>query len=239
MITNYIFDLYGTLIDIHTDEYQIRMYEKLCRYLEERNIIFRPEELRDQYFQTVKEEEHHLPIYGEIDLVPVFEKIAPGYAQEFAYMFRTCSMERLRLFPDTEKVLQELKEAGKHIYLLSNAQACFTVRELQDTGLYPYFDDIFISSETGYKKPSPLFMKALLDKHHLLIPECVMIGNDFTTDIQTACDFGMRSVFLNTDGHTDDTVREMMDALNGDKDLVSVIPDGRIRKLGEHICLNG
>ena len=239
MITNYIFDLYGTLIDIHTDEHQDRMYEQLCGYLRKRNIFFHPEDLKDLYFQTVKEEEHHLPLYGEIDLIPVFEKIDPGNVLEFAHVFRTCSMEHLRLYADTEAVLQGLRRAGRHIYLLSNAQACFTVRELQDTGLYPYFDDIFISSEIGYKKPSPLFIKALLDKHHLNTEECVMIGNDFSTDIQTACDFKMRSVFLNTDGYSEQTVREKMEAVNGGTDLVSVIQSGRLGELGEHICLNG
>lgn len=239
MIQHYIFDLYGTLIDIHTDEYQICMYETLCRYLEERNLFFRPEELRDRYFQSVKEEESSLPLYGEIDLIPVFEKIAPGYAPEFAQLFRECSMKHLRLYPDTIPVLSALKEAGMHIYLLSNAQTCFTLKELHDTGLYPYFEDIFISSEYGYKKPSPHFMKALLDMHHLNVSECVMIGNDFSADMQTACDFNMKSVFLNTDDYTEKQIEEKIRYVQHGRELISVIRSGRLRELGEHICLNG
>ena len=33
MYQNYIFDLYGTLIDIHTDEYSKNFYKKYAKYV--------------------------------------------------------------------------------------------------------------------------------------------------------------------------------------------------------------
>ena len=38
---NYIFDLYGTLIDIHTDEQSLSFWKKLCVYLNERGYSYK------------------------------------------------------------------------------------------------------------------------------------------------------------------------------------------------------
>ncbi|MBR5774174.1 MAG: phosphoribosylformylglycinamidine synthase subunit PurQ, partial [Clostridia bacterium] len=44
------------------------------------------------------------------------------------------------------------RRVGK-VYLLSNAQSCFTINELKECGLYDLFDGIIISSDVGRKKP--------------------------------------------------------------------------------------
>ena len=46
---------------------------------------------------------------------------------------------------------------------------------LTGTGIDGYFDDIFISSDEGCKKPDVAFYKKLIDKHGLNISECVII----------------------------------------------------------------
>ncbi|HAD23514.1 MAG TPA: hypothetical protein DCF47_05355 [Kandleria vitulina] len=130
----------------------------------------------------------------------VFKKIAGQYADEFALYFRKASTDYITCFKNTKKVLEYLKEEGKHVYLLSNAQACFTLPELKELGLYDYFDDIFISSSYHIKKPHPSFLEELMNKHHLHKEESVMIGNDFTTDMAIAKKVGITGVFLNTDG---------------------------------------
>ena len=198
---NYIFDLYGTLIDIHTDEQSLSFWKKLCVYLNNRGYSYKEKELKELYLKLVYEEEHEDKLY-EIELMDVFKKIAAQYADEFSLYFRKASTDYIACFENTKKVLEYLKEEGKHIYLLSNAQACFTLPELKELGLYDYFDDIFISSSYHIKKPHPLFLEKLIEKHHLDKKQCVMIGNDFTTDIAIAKKVGITGVFLNTDGYS-------------------------------------
>ena len=104
----------------------------------------------------------------------------------------------IKLYPNTLKVLKALKDAGKKVYLLSNAQRVFTWQELTGTGIVDYFDDIFISSDEGCKKPDVAFYKKLIDKHGLNITESVMIGNDSTTDISGASKLGMDAFYVRT-----------------------------------------
>ena len=208
MYNNYIFDLYGTLIDIRTDEWADETWDKFAAWLLKQDIVYTGRELHHIYDEEVAR------LVGEaaddeveIDIMPVFDKIMrtqePLVTEEEVYkaaeQFRKISTKFIRLYPETEAVLSGLKKAGKKVYLLSNAQKAFTWQELTDTGIDKYFDDIFISSEVGYKKPSAGFMKALLDKHGLGIEESIMVGNDSTCDVAVADAVGMDAAYLRTE----------------------------------------
>lgn len=65
-------------------------------------------------------------------------------------------------------------------------------------GLTSYFDGIFISSEQGCKKPSPVFFQRLLEHFSLNPSECIMIGNDEMADIAGANAVGMDSLYIHT-----------------------------------------
>lgn len=69
-------------------------------------------------------------------------------------MFRAISIEELKLFPGVPEMLQRLKDAGKKVFLLSNAQALFTAPEISLLGLTKYFDGILLSSDAGVKNGS-------------------------------------------------------------------------------------
>ena len=54
---NYIFDLYGTLVDIHTDEESITFWRKIAGYVKrEFGISYKPSELRKLYKEIYGEE---------------------------------------------------------------------------------------------------------------------------------------------------------------------------------------
>ncbi len=54
---NYIFDLYGTLVDIHTDEESITFWRKIAGYVKrEFGISFKPSELRKLYKEIYSDE---------------------------------------------------------------------------------------------------------------------------------------------------------------------------------------
>jgi len=202
MIRNYIFDLYGTLLAIRTDEYPLSFWRKVCRIYRIFGVKYKPTELRRKYKDLCKKEESLMEgKYPEINILNVFSALLKGRkgdVEKIAELFRMYS--RLYCFPytNTIEVLEKLKSEGKKIYLLSNAQHAFTMKELEDNNLIPYFDGIYISSDYGMKKPDPAFMRILLDTEKLETEECVMIGNDFDTDIAVAEACDMQSIFLNT-----------------------------------------
>ncbi|MGN1024295.1 MAG: HAD family hydrolase [Lachnospiraceae bacterium] len=217
MYQNYIFDLYGTLIDIHTDEETRGLWKQMAGILARRGARYRPEELQKAYRtfcdeETWKKRRETGSQWPEPDLAVVFrrlyeeapeksehpEKVTKELIQHTADEFRALSMKRFRLYSHAKEVLISLHQRGKKVYLLSNAQRLFTVPELRETGIEDLFDGIAISSDAGIKKPDPAYMEQLLAKQHLVREECLMIGNELDTDMAIAARCGVRGLFLNT-----------------------------------------
>ncbi|MCD8050805.1 MAG: HAD family hydrolase [Clostridiales bacterium] len=212
MYQNYIFDLYGTLVDIHTDEWKDALWRDLCPVLAEHGASYQPEELRTAYHSEVRRQEEALRRSAgfeepEIDIGPVFRHLLAakgGTATDreiaaLAWTFRTLSTEKLWLFDGAEQLLRELKKRGKQVYLLSNAQALFTRPELTALSLAGYFDGILLSSEAGVKKPDPHFYRLLLERYHLRPEQSLMVGNDDLADCHGAAVAGLDSCYIFTE----------------------------------------
>lgn len=207
MYKNYIFDFYGTLVDIRTDESKAVLWEKMSEIYSAWGAVYTAEELKKEYKRLVKAEAEKLPEHGEPDLRIVFADLFKNkgvvcdesMVKSIAITFRAISREKLYVYDGVKEALSELKKKGKGVYLLSNAQTDFTRPEIEMMGLTKYFDDIFISSEAGYKKPSKEFYKRLLDAFELDPNTCLMVGNDETADIAGAMIMGMDSLYLHTE----------------------------------------
>lgn len=209
MYRNYIFDLYGTLVDIHTDEEKYVVWEKLCFIYGYYGAIYSPEELKKAYKNLVDCKESmgdSHEAYPEIRIELVFEELflvkgvqpEPGLAIYTGQFFRALTTEYIRLYEGVAEMLETLVRRGKRIYLLSNAQRIFTEYELHMLDIAKYFDGILISSSCGVKKPDQRFFRFLLDKYHLDYKECIMIGNDAQTDIAGAEEVGMDSFYIHS-----------------------------------------
>lgn len=227
--SNYIFDLYATLIDIHTDQKPVDFWRRIAAIMDSYGAVYEPMELRTRYRQLINEHEIRLASelgteFPEIELGDVFKdlllaspvsrndgiwgdprgwsgEVLDRWCSAFAYAFRVISRIKFELYPDTISLLEGLRRAGKHVYLLSNAQSLFTRPEIEELGLTSYFEDIFISSEYGMKKPEPRFMRELLVKHQLDPAESVMIGNEMRSDIVMAGSCGVNAILVNHDGY--------------------------------------
>lgn len=57
---NYIFDLYGTLVDIHTDESDTAIWEKLAMFYGYYGALYEAKELKERYETLVKSSEAEL-----------------------------------------------------------------------------------------------------------------------------------------------------------------------------------
>lgn len=204
---NVIFDLYGTLLDIHTNESKSYLWEKMSELFRAYGAYYTPVSLRESYKDCVSQFEKQLSgPYPEIQLELVFYKLYadkgiqadPALITHTGITFRTISRSRLCPYPDTIELLSSLKEQGYGIYLLSNAQHMFTEPEMIMTGLAAYFDGILYSSDAGCKKPDPSFMEILLDNWKLDRSKCIMIGNEAASDIGVAKASGVDSIYLHT-----------------------------------------
>lgn len=204
---NYLFDLYGTLVDIHTDEDDTFLWSRMATLLKAEGISRTGDELREIYRREVKRlEEIHGP-GSEIDIANVFVSFyegsndIPDEAQiaKLAHIFRVLSLHKLRLFPGTIEMLQRLRAAEKCVYLLSNAQALFTLPELDALGLLPFFDGIVISSREGVKKPDVRLFHRIVQRYGLDMESTVMVGNDDVADCWGAANAGLDSMYVFTE----------------------------------------
>ena len=224
---NYVFDLYGTLVDLHTDESRPALWHALAGLYAACGADYTPAGLRAAFLREEKKARRALgkklgTAWPEIRLEEVFalllsspprshissSRVSPssgteeilrsGWADLAANCFRILSRDRLRLYPGTAKALTGLRKAGCSVYLLSNAQAVFTRPEIEVLGLGSYFDGIFLSSDLMRMKPDPVFMRMLLEKYGLDREETVMVGNDFSSDAGVALASGLDCVILNT-----------------------------------------
>lgn len=213
---NYIFDLYGTLVDIRTDETDRKLWEHMSLLYGYRGAIYEAEELRRAYLSLINRKEKELKqehtiqysheAYPEISIEDVFRELyeAKGVVADemlilhTGQMFRAHSTKYIRLYAHAKELLAALKEAGRGVYLLSNAQRIFTEYELFYLGIHDLFDGILISSDEGCKKPDERFYRILIERYGLETRESLMIGNDMDTDIAGAVKAGMDSFYIHS-----------------------------------------
>ena len=218
---NYIFDLYGTLVDIHTDEEKDSLWKNMAEIYSMMGAAYTAEELKKQYKKLAQEELDGTYIWMsrefgnrklekeeiEILLDNIFAQlfhekkaeVSKGQIWQAGVVFRCLSTEYIRMAAGVPELISRLKQAGKKIYLLSNAQRNFTEPEMKMLGIYGCFDGILYSSDAGVKKPSLYFYDALFQKYGLKKEESVMIGNEYQADIQGASNYGIDSMYVFTD----------------------------------------
>lgn len=197
MYKNYIFDVYGTLVDIHTNEYLDSTWQKLADTLNFYGVYYSAQELKETYFSScelqMKQGEANFK-HPEVDVVEVFRHIFENkgvkcpvtLATHLAQEFRAFSTEYLRLYDGVLSTLTQLKRAKKKLYIVSNAQKCFTKPELVKLGIWKLFHGIVFSSEYKCAKPDAKLFDFACEKFNLNKKETVYIGNDPATDVEGA-----------------------------------------------------
>ena len=252
------FDLYGALIDIETDEEADRPWEALQTTLQAYGIFYDLGELRrvftEQQDRLVAartcesgEPSSQEPDLREPDLSIVYRLLftlrgvdpTEQMIAESALSFRRGSILTMQPYSRVRQTLRTLHDAGYQINLLSNAQSLYTMPELAQSGLDRSFDNIFISSEVGWKKPSSNFYKHALrcaqqtqanigtasntdntdntgntDNTDGFANRCLMVGNDPFADIDGARAVGMDGIYLHTSSWFADAPQALLQ-LNG------------------------
>lgn len=188
-----IFDLYGTLMNIHTDEERPSFWKNLAKKLSKYKE-YTPEELKKEYLSICEELQKEKE---EINICDTFRLLYPmADPNEVARIFRYLSTDYLYPYFGVKRLLKQLRKDGYKVYLLSNAQASFTRYELKRTGLENLFDGIFLSSDLGIKKPNLVYYKTLIEKFNIDVSNSVMIGNDYNNDILPPKELGLKAIYI-------------------------------------------
>ena len=96
--------------------------------------------------------------------------------------------------------------------IISNGFVEVQYIKLRRSGLLPYFTHVFLSEEIGCQKPDVRFFQAVLEKLNAKNTECLVIGDNFQTDIQGAENMQIDAIWLKKDDvvehniHTKNTI---------------------------------
>jgi putative hydrolase of the HAD superfamily len=194
-----LFDVYGTLVDIHTNEHRDDVFDSLSRFLEYRRVFIPGKELKELYFdhinqQIARSRERH----AEVDVTRAFGHVLRERGRTTdryltmitAQLYRSLCRERFRLYDDTFWTLNDFRKRYR-LGIVSDAQRVFCKPELQTLRLENFFDAIVISSDYGFRKPDPRLFHIALAALDVPASEAAYIGNKYETDLVGAKEAGL------------------------------------------------
>lgn len=102
--------------------------------------------------------------------------------------------------PGAEEAVKKLSRQYR-LFLASNGTASVQAGRMTSAGLYPYFEQVFVSQEIGHNKPS----KEYFDSCFARIPgfdrgKCMMVGDSLTSDILGGIRAGIKTCWVNPGG---------------------------------------
>jgi len=205
LIKGMIFDCYGTLIDIQTDESSFDTYDAVSKWLQYRGVKIDPSVLKEEYRNKAKYiVESSAESHPEIKVEEIFESIcdensmweidAKELGIETSRVFRSASLRRIGAYPQSLMFLEKYRELPKCI--VSNGQRVFSELELRFLGLHQYFDFIIFSSDVGYKKPDTRMFERALGIMGIEAHEVMSIGDTPENDIFPPQELGMQAMHI-------------------------------------------
>ncbi len=212
-----LFDVNGTLIDIETDEWMEEIYRAVGHFLAYQGISLRRGEVRDLYFQIMKEQlARSQERYPEFDVVAVWRELLRRSSSKYtrsltpekrlqmplflAELQRGISRKRLVAFPQTQDILAQLKPRYR-LAVVSDAQSAYGLPELRAAGLADFFGPVIISGDYGYRKPDARLFQTALTKLQVRPDQAIFVGNDRFRDILGARQVGMKTILFCPQGN--------------------------------------
>jgi FMN phosphatase YigB (HAD superfamily) len=205
-----LFDYGGTLVGFSYPELcLIKVHEELRLRLKE---LFGKDPPPAQYFydnisrkmeaqlaQRVLDED-----LREVDYLELYRSawveagwpISPSFAFEALSREQECWDDAVFLAAGIKEALGYLRQAGLKTGIVSNAPfpKVFIERQIRKIGLSELMDIVVLSSEVGWKKPSPIIFHEALRQLNVQPEQCLFVGDRYREDYKGAVDIGMHAV---------------------------------------------
>ena len=107
-----------------------------------------------------------------------------------------------KVYPEVVSVLRSFKNMGARMGIISNTTnpVFMKEKEMQSTGLKPFFEFAIYSSDTPYRKPHPSIFELAITHLGMNPAEILFVGDNTSMDVVGAQGVGMKSAWLNRDG---------------------------------------
>ena len=203
-----LFDFGDTLICTEKFDYDLCL-RKVHESLTKDNVTVPYEEFKNAYFNVrnrlYRESEDSLrEAEFCIRIIDALKHFGYSFNQKDAVIVRSADafadafVPMMQMEPYVPKLLQQLKTEGKYkIGLVSNfAYSPALKKTLERFSIAKYFDALIISSEVGWRKPSPKIFKKALQALGVKASETVFIGDSPHHDIEGAKNNGMKTILV-------------------------------------------
>lgn len=199
------FDLDNTLWDVDSiiikAEQQMRQW--LAEHTPEAHAAYQPDNLQRLRERVVQDHPHAITDLSFMRIQLLFELMQEcGYGvresrhnAEQAFDVFFAGRNTIEFYPGALDTLHTLAESYR-LLALTNGNA-----DINRAGLGDLFDGAVNSAEAGAKKPDPKIYHHFLDKFQLNKSHVVHIGDNLVDDIQGAHNVGLRSIWVNLQGH--------------------------------------
>ena len=127
-------------------------------------------------------------------------------------------------FPGVEDLLRKLISQGYELYAATNGITYIQTGRLEQSGIAPFFKEIFISEQLHTQKPDAEFYEKIgaripnFDKNHAL-----MIGDSLSADIQGGQNAGIDTVWYNPQHLENTTQLHPTHEVHSYKDLLNCL----------------
>ena len=208
-MVEYLFlDLDDTILDFHKAERiairkTIRDFgvepteEILARYHVINKWHWEQLELGKMTRKQVQEERFHV-LFRELGREVDGEAIAKAYMENLAIGHY--------FLPGAEEAVMALHQKYR-LFLASNGNASVQKGRMTSANLYRFFEQVFVSQEVGFDKPSKAYFDACFARIPGFDPaKAIMVGDSLTSDIRGGNNAGIPTVWVNPDhkeNHTD------------------------------------
>lgn len=141
-------------------------------------------------------------------------------AEELAYHYDRNFGDHNVIFPNSERLLKELKDRGYIVGVITNGPSMLQNHKMDTSGLRPYCDIVVVSGDVGVHKPDPELFRYTANQLGLDCEECAYVGDHPINDIQGALQAGMKAIRMNFGWFKD---QDLIDGVPVIEDIIDVL----------------
>lgn len=161
-----LFDMDGTLLDLHFDNHFWEDYVPQ-RYAEKHGVVMA--QARDHLLRMYRSIEGTMNWYCIDHWSRALELDIPALKRELDHL--------IKIRPDVENFLGELRDADKRLLLVTNAHQKSLSLKMERTRLERFFDSVVCAHDYGVPKEEDAFWRELETKESLDLARCLLVDD--------------------------------------------------------------
>ena len=202
-ITDVFFDLDHTLWDFEKNSALTfeKIFDELSLDLNLNKFLVTYEMVNHEYWKLYRENTISQTELRYKRLIKTFQainlelepKILAIISDKYILYLSTYS----NLFKGAISLLKYLKRKY-NLHVITNGFETVQHKKIINSGLSPFFENIFTADKVGYKKPDPIIFRHALDHTQTFAHNCLMIGDSLEADVLGALNIGMQAIHFNS-----------------------------------------